>query len=544
MEATGRYWVALFDFLISHGYEAAVINPIQTDAFRGVWTVRKVKTDALDAAMIADLVRYKRYEPSALGDEATEELRNLARYRLSLVERSTALKNRATAILDRTFPELAGLFSNAYCPTHRELLQHCATPDQVLGTDVGTLERILREASRGRCGRAKAERLKALAKESVGVGFGSKTLAFEARLLMEELDFVQDQVKEVERELARLLEADRQFSEANEIYNSLIEQDPDNPDIWIRMVEGQIRAGKGQKALDYALNGPATYGYKLTAATLFLDARMYPEAEALLDGLKSDPNAPDEVHFYLAAIAYEYHKDVQETLNFLESIPPENRFYDRALRLRIQLLHDQQRYEDAMQLILQGQSQFPTERDFRLMEIHLYLLQDRYKEALTAATAAQQIWPSDDEIAYVYGSVLDSLGRKREALAMMESIVARNPEDYQALNYVGYSLAEQGKDLDRAVLLLEAALKQAPDHAYILDSLAWAHFRRGENAEAWALVRRATSLPDGGDPTIWEHYGDIANAQGLKNEARTGWERALELDHPNPETIRKKLNSL
>ena len=70
-------------------------------------------------------------------------------------------------------------------------------------------------------------------------------------------------------ELARLLEADRQFSEANEIYNSLIEQDPDNPDIWIRMVEGQIRAGKGQKALDYALNGPATYGYKLTAATLF-----------------------------------------------------------------------------------------------------------------------------------------------------------------------------------------------------------------------------------------------------------------------------------
>ena len=122
MEATGRYWVALFDFLSSHGYEAAVINPVQTDAFRDVWTVRKVKTDALDAAMIADLVRYKRYSPSALGDEATEELRNLARYRLSLVERSTALKNRATAILDRTFPELAGLFSNAYCPTRRELL--------------------------------------------------------------------------------------------------------------------------------------------------------------------------------------------------------------------------------------------------------------------------------------------------------------------------------------------------------------------------------------------------------------------------------------
>ena len=345
-------------------------------------------------------------------------------------------------------------------------------------------------------------------------------------------------------ELARLLEADRQYSEANEIYNSLIEQDPDNPDIWIRMVEGQIRAGKPDKALEYAQTGPATYGYRLTAATLFLDAKLYTQAESLLEGLKSDPNAPDEVNFYLAAIAYESHKDVQETLNYLEAIPSENRFYDRALRLRIQLLHDQGHYDDAMQLIQQGQSQFPTERDFRLMEIHLYLLQERYREALTAASAAQAIWPSDDEIAYVYGSVLDSLGRKRDALAVMEEIIARSPEDYQALNYVGYSLAEQGKDLDRAITLLSAALKQAPDHAYILDSLAWAHFRRGEIAEAWKLVSRATSLPDGGDPTIWEHYGDIANAQGLKKEARIGWERALDLDHPNPEIIRNKLNSL
>ena len=206
MEATGHYWVALFDFLTSHGYETAVINPIQTDAFRDVWTVRKVKTDAIDAALIADLVRYKQYAPSALGDEETEELRNLARYRISLVERSTALKNRATAILDRTFPELAGLFSDSYCPTHRALLEHCATPEQVKSTDIRTLTKILREASHGRCGREKAEQLKALAKESVGVGFGSRTLAFEVRLLMEELGFIRDQIDEVERELSSLLD--------------------------------------------------------------------------------------------------------------------------------------------------------------------------------------------------------------------------------------------------------------------------------------------------------------------------------------------------
>lgn len=206
MEATGHYWVALFDFMGSHGYDAAVINPIQTDAFRDVWTVRKVKTDAIDAAMIADLVRYKRYEPSALGDETTDELRSLSRYRMSLVERSTMLKNRATAILDRVFPELDGLFSGSFGPTQRKLLEHCATPEQVLSTNVRTLERILREASGGNCGREKAEQLKEAARKSVGVGFGSKTLAFEVKLLMEELDFIRGQIDEAESELARLLD--------------------------------------------------------------------------------------------------------------------------------------------------------------------------------------------------------------------------------------------------------------------------------------------------------------------------------------------------
>ena len=206
MEATGHYWIALFDFMTSHGYDVAVINPIQSDAFRDVWTVRKVKTDAIDAAMIADLVRYKRYEPSALGEEATDELRSLARYRMSLVERSTLLKNRAPAILDRVFPELDGLFSGSFGSTQRALLEHCSTPSQVLSTNVRTLERILREASGGKCGREKAEKLKAAARSSVGVGFGSRTLAFEIRLLMEELDFVRGQIDEVDGELARLLD--------------------------------------------------------------------------------------------------------------------------------------------------------------------------------------------------------------------------------------------------------------------------------------------------------------------------------------------------
>ena len=48
MEATGHYWLVIFEFLTDHGFDVAVINPIQTDAFRNVTSIRKTKTDAID----------------------------------------------------------------------------------------------------------------------------------------------------------------------------------------------------------------------------------------------------------------------------------------------------------------------------------------------------------------------------------------------------------------------------------------------------------------------------------------------------------------
>ena len=205
MEATGHYWVALFDFLAANGFEVAVINPIQTDAWRRVDTVRPAKTDGIDALLIADLLRCKRFEPSALGDEATEELRQLARYRFELVQELTALKNRATAILDRVFPEYERLFADKFGPTSSALLKECATPADVLAADPKALAGLLAGASRGRLGRERADEVVEAARSSVGVSFGSRALAFELRVLVERMEFTRGQISELEAEIARAL---------------------------------------------------------------------------------------------------------------------------------------------------------------------------------------------------------------------------------------------------------------------------------------------------------------------------------------------------
>lgn len=205
MEATGHYWVALFDFLAANGFEVAVINPIQTDAWRKVDTVRPAKTDGIDAPLIADLLRCKRFEPSALGDEATEGLRQLARYRFELARELTALKNRATAILDRVFPEYERIFADKFGPTSSALLKECATPAYVLAADPEALAGPLAEASRGRLGRERADEVVEAARRSVGVSFGARALAFELRVLVERMEFTRGQISELEAEIARAL---------------------------------------------------------------------------------------------------------------------------------------------------------------------------------------------------------------------------------------------------------------------------------------------------------------------------------------------------
>ncbi len=205
MEATGHYWVALFDFLTSYGFEVVVINPLQTDAFRRVDTVRQTKTDPIDARLIAELLRVKKFEPSALGDETCDSLKHLTRFRMSMIVDCTTLKNKATAILDRIFPEYTDVFVNPYGPTSRSVLKRCATPRQVIKTGINRLTRIIDVASYGRCGRDKASELILTARRSIGVSFSSDALAMELRMIIERIDYLENLVKSLDGEISQLL---------------------------------------------------------------------------------------------------------------------------------------------------------------------------------------------------------------------------------------------------------------------------------------------------------------------------------------------------
>jgi transposase len=131
MEATGHYWLSLYSFLVEQGYVIHVVNPIQTDGWRKGVEIRKRKTDIIDSVLIADLIRYGDFLETSLADENTMSLRNLSRFRHSLVSSISDLKRKTVAVLDQVFPEYASVFSDVFGKTSKAILVEFASPEDL-----------------------------------------------------------------------------------------------------------------------------------------------------------------------------------------------------------------------------------------------------------------------------------------------------------------------------------------------------------------------------------------------------------------------------
>ena len=125
----------------------------------------------------------------------------------------------------------------------------------------------------------------------------------------------------------------------------------------------------------------------------------------------------------------------------------------------------------------------------------------------------------------------------------MEEVINIDPDHAAALNFIGYTLAEQGLNLDRAEILIKKALNLDPENGYYLDSLAWLYFKSGKLDQAWETISSAVARVTD-DPIIWEHYADIASALQKFEQARSGYEQALQHSPDNPAQIRDKLKSI
>jgi tetratricopeptide (TPR) repeat protein len=164
-------------------------------------------------------------------------------------------------------------------------------------------------------------------------------------------------------------------------------------------------------------------------------------------------------------------------------------------------------------------------------EAALPILQDAVKRA-----------PDNTAIQYQYAGALDRTGRHADAEKIFRDIIAKDPLDANALNYLGYMLADRGDRLDEAVSLIQRALKVDPDNPSYLDSLGWAYVKEGKlDLADVPLSTAAEKEPK--NSVIQDHLGDLRLKQQRKSEAIEAWQRALDGDGSSIDraTIERKI---
>ena len=205
MEATGHYWLSLYSFLTEHKFIVHVLNPIQTDGWRKGIEIRKRKTDVIDSVLIADLIRYGDFLETSLADEDILSLRNLSRFRVYLVNSVSDLKRKAIAVLDQIFPEYASAFSNVFGQTSKELLKSLSLPSDYENLSATKIEEVLSNITQKKKASKTISTLSDKARRSFGISFCKDSFAFQLKLIIEQICFIEEQISSVELEIEQLM---------------------------------------------------------------------------------------------------------------------------------------------------------------------------------------------------------------------------------------------------------------------------------------------------------------------------------------------------
>ncbi|WP_071797633.1 tetratricopeptide repeat protein [Natronohydrobacter thiooxidans] len=172
---------------------------------------------------------------------------------------------------------------------------------------------------------------------------------------------------------------------------------------------------------------------------------------------------------------------------------------------------------------------------------------ERFDEAAEAYASAIDLIDEIEErhwvLLYTQAIALERMGEWERAEPVFRRVLEFVPDEPQVLNYLGYSLIEQRRNLDEALDMIERAVEGEPDSGYITDSLGWAYYRLGRYDEAVPVMERAVELLPR-DPVLNDHLGDVYYAVGRTREARFQWRRALSFGpHPDldMDMVRRKL---
>lgn len=396
---------------------------------------------------------------------------------------------------------------------------------------------------------------------------------------------VQRQGEEVQRRLARALERSGDVEAAGASLRQLVEEGAATPEDRFRF--GRVLAalgenGEAEQVLRPLLEDEALGPLAAVELSRVLErTQRGDEALDLLeqaagtlrqDGRMDDAAYPAMMRLELLANRGSWARVADALYGRLDEVPEEYR--TNAAHWLVQGLRESQRTDEALRLLNRGELPLrdATQEAEKALTLHqagreaearrllgrmeasgdaerlfeaglVYGRWEAFEQAVPLLERAVAARPHEVFDLYRLAGVYYQAGRRGESEQALRRVLEIDPDNSDALNDLGYLLAEDGRDLEAARRMTERAVRQEPANAAFVDSLGWALFRLGRLDEAQKYLERAARLsPD--DPEILEHLGDVYRAHGDHGAAQRAYRRALEVGEESSEALERKLAAL
>ncbi|MDM0113894.1 hypothetical protein QTI66_17180 [Variovorax sp. J22R133] len=327
-------------------------------------------------------------------------------------------------------------------------------------------------------------------------------------------------VPEIRLAYARVLAEGRRYADASSQLSLLTSQKPELAEPWLML--GTLQTQARQDAAAEA------------------SVKRYISLSAKQGDTDAHNRGLTQAYFILSQVA-ERRKDFATADAWLQKVENNDDLVATQLR-RATLLARQGKVPQARELVRELPETSPEEKRQKF-QAEVQLLRDakQYQAAYDMLAQASAAAPTDGDLLYDQAMVAEKLNRLDDMERLLRRLIELKPDNQNAYNALGYSLADRKVRLDEARVLIHKAVQLAPDDPFIADSMGWVEFRLGNAKEASRILEAAYKQRP--DPEIGAHLGEVLWVSGQRDRAMMIWKEAQMADSDN-ETLQETLKRL
>jgi len=275
--------------------------------------------------------------------------------------------------------------------------------------------------------------------------------------------------------------------------------------------------------------------------TLQMDPKFVPAMFALAVAL-GQPRYRDQVHYYIG-LALEEKGDLEGAAKeYLRVGRGSEQYIPAHLRLAYVYFQTKRRCQ-AQALLEELKAMAPQREEIYLAMSYFYEEEGLWHRATAALLEGLTKVPKSVEMHLRLAYLYEKQKQREESIRHIQKVLKLDPDNAEALNFLGYTYAEAGIHLDEAERLIKAALRLKPDSGHIIDSLGWVYYQKGLYDQAVVELERAfEKIPT--DATVAEHLGDAYCKQRRYRKALEMYHRALKLENPEVGRLQQKIRDL